>query len=113
MLETTYKDKLRREDNRVTYIVGLRSPKGFVISADSQETINGRVSYIEKIATEDAGPWEVAIGGAGRGELVDGFVQHAIETIRQSSAKNVAELGKVLRESLLRFYQNDVRILPG
>jgi hypothetical protein len=89
--------------NAVTYIVGLRSPKGFVISADSQETTGEEIHYVQKIATEYAGPWEIAVGGAGRGELVDGFVQQAVEAIRQTNPKNLTELKEVLRQSLAQF----------
>src|SRR5260370_23603284 len=107
--------QLRQGRKRMTYIVGMRSAgeRGFVISADSQETYNEEVDYVEKIETDDAGRWEVAIGGAGRGQLVDGFVQHAIETIRKADPKDSDPLGQTLRDALVQFYGTDVRLFPG
>src|SRR2546422_10043806 len=92
----------RRGKRPMTYIVGLRSPDGgFVMSADSQETIEEEINYVEKITTDNAGLWEVAIGGAGRAELVEGFVQHAIGAIGQSDAADGAHLDQVIRNAIV------------
>ena len=101
------------DGERVTYIAGLRSPESIVLSADTQETHNEEVIYTEKIEPRDCGTYTVAIAGAGRSELVDGFVSVVTENARQSNPATGEALKTLVGSCLVDFYRNDVRLLPG
>jgi 20S proteasome alpha/beta subunit len=95
----------------VTYIAGIRAnAAGVVISADSQETIGSDREYVEKLVCSD----RVVVAGAGRGELVDGFCQHALEAFEDyASLGDRHEADSLIRSALKGFYANDVKLLPG
>jgi 20S proteasome alpha/beta subunit len=101
---------------RVSYIAGLRSPlKGIVMSADTQETyeLGEDVDYVEKLIVQHVNTYDLCIAGAGRGELVDGFIQHLAETVRKKRPADDDSLASVIRIALKHFYANDVRLLPS
>ena len=105
------KSKLLRKRKRVTYIVGIRSPQGVILSADSQETIAGEISYVEKIAS--CPTQDMVIGGAGRAVLVDGFIQHIFETIDSKALVSEKSAMSFIRAALKSFYLSDIKVVSG
>ena len=110
-LRSSLKSKLLGKRKRVTYIVGMRSPQGVVLSADSQETIAGEISYREKIAT--CPTQDLVIGGAGRGVLIEGFIQHVFESIDSKALDSEKSAMAFIRAALRSFYLSDVKVLAG
>ena len=95
----------------MTYIVGMRSPQGVVLSADSQESISGEISYREKIAS--CTTHDLVIGGAGRSILIEGFVQHVFESIDSKALESEKSATSFIRAALKSFYVSDVKVLAG
>ncbi len=73
----------------MTLIAAFRCDSGVVICADSQETVtlpDGREYRVRvtKITPQDAGDYEIVIGGAGAsGPLIDRFTRDLVDAIRQ------------------------------
>jgi 20S proteasome alpha/beta subunit len=95
----------------MTYIVGIRSPEGVVLSADSQESVAGEISYVEKIAS--CPTQELVIGGAGRTVLIEGFIQHIFENIENNALESEKSAMSFIRAALKSFYLSDVKALSG
>lgn len=104
---------LDADGKRVTYIAGLRSPEGIVLSADTQETYNDEIVYTEKIELHDCASYKLAIAGAGRGELIDGFILALTQNIRRDDPANGQAVKALIDSCLADFYRNDVRLFPG
>ncbi|HEV3275892.1 MAG TPA: hypothetical protein VG860_03675 [Terriglobia bacterium] len=94
----------------MSYLAALRSASGVVLSADQQETVGEDISYVEKIVNERAGHYNLAIGGAGMDQLVDGFILHIIE---EASKPDVDDLRLLIQKRLREYYENDIRLYPG
>jgi hypothetical protein len=70
----------------VTLIAAFKCDTGVVVCADTKETVEipGRGQYrvkVAKIEPQDAGAYDVVIGGAGDGYLVDGFTRKLVNEI--------------------------------
>jgi hypothetical protein len=78
-----------RERKYMTLIAAFRTYEGVVICADSQETLSKPTPYgwgnyrcrVNKIERQDAGEYELVIGGAGNASLVDGFTDVFIDAV--------------------------------
>jgi 20S proteasome alpha/beta subunit len=105
------KSKLLRKRKRVTYIVGIRSLQGVVLSADSQETILEEVSYREKIAA--CPTHDLVMGGAGRSILIEGFIQQVFESIDSKALESEKSAMSFISTALKSFYLSDVKDLAG
>src|SRR2546423_9710988 len=75
-----------RRSKRVTLIAAFKCDQGVVISADSQETVSipGQGEYrvrVKKIKPQSGGAYDVVVGGAGDGYLVDGFARKLVNEI--------------------------------
>jgi hypothetical protein len=57
--------------------------------------------------------YELCIGGAGRSELINGFIQLVTERIRKEKPKNDDALAVTMRGAVAYFYRNDVALFPG
>lgn len=99
----------------MSYLAAFRSADGVVMSADTQETVGDEKVYVEKITIDrrEPGQYGLVIGGAGRGELVDGFVQQLTRKSKKSKPKNLSALEKLIEAVLTEFYAKDVHLLPG
>ncbi len=103
----------------MTLIAAFRCEEGVVLCADSQETIDipGRGSYrvnVNKLERKDAGQYEVIIGGAGDGALVDGFVDQLAERISEWPREHQeSELLSSVRQFVRDYYATDVALSPA
>jgi hypothetical protein len=103
----------------VTLIAAFRCKEGVVLCADSQETIDipERGSYrvnVNKLEQRDTGKYEVIVGGAGDGALVDGFVDQFFETV--SRWRNEYRESKVLsaiRRFVRDYHATDIALSPA
>lgn len=104
----------------MTYIAAWRTSqfndpeqRGIVMSADTQETWADFVTSVEKLSIERTDTYELCIGGAGRAELVNGFIQSVAERISKEKPTNNDALAVTMRAALAYFYRNDVALFPG
>ena len=106
-----------RQSRRMTYIAAWRSQSpdqsGIVMSADTQETWGDVVTFAEKLSIQNTGTYELCIGGAGRSELINGFIQIVTERLRREKPVDDESLAVIIRAALAHFYRNDVALLPG
>ena len=97
----------------MSLITALRSPEGAVIAADSQETVEvgkgKRVNIfrfsVQKISPEQLGNFNVAIAGAGDGELIDAFQERFRIAMSSSSATNLKDFKAMFESELFTFYK--------
>jgi hypothetical protein len=111
---------IRTKAKRMTYIAAWRTSqfndpeqRGIVMSADTQETWGDFVTFVEKLSIQRTDTHELCIGGAGRSELINGFIQLVSERVRKDRPKNEDALAATIRSALAYFYRNDVALLPG
>jgi len=83
------------------------------MSADTQETWGDFVTFVEKLSIQRMETHELCIGGAGRSELINGFIQLVAERVRKDRPQNDDALAVTIRSALGYFYRNDVALLPG
>jgi hypothetical protein len=92
----------------VTYIAAFRGLDSVVFGADTQETIGGHKVYTEKLKTIEA-PWgAIVIGGAGNGELCDGFSQAIEDETKSLKPSSIADIEIMVKTVLQTFYAQDV-----
>lgn len=111
------KSKRPRRRKLVTLIAGFRTYEGVVICADSQETLgnptpDGFESYrcrVDKIEPQDAGAYQLVIGGAGDGRLVDGFTETLADNVKTwDEGLDAGTLKSKIRSLLLDYNRNEV-----
>lgn len=103
----------------MTLIAAFRCGDGVVLCADSQETrdIPERGSYrvnVDKLERRDAGEYDVVIGGAGDGPLVDSFGDLFAQMVRkwQGSYQRTKALSAIKR-FVRGFHQTEVALSPA
>jgi hypothetical protein len=101
----------------VTLIAAFKTYDGAVILADSQETLGiyapqGFGDYrcrVDKIRPQRAGQYWLVVGGAGDGDLVDGFTERLADEIAAWPAGLDADKVKAeIRSTLLKYNQDEV-----
>ena len=97
----------------MTYIAGLQTDGGIVLCADTQESHGDEIVYVEKIESHDCGQYKIALAGAGRTELIDGFIAAVTEAVRKADPSGADALKGCVASCLAEFYRNDVRLFPG
>jgi hypothetical protein len=103
----------------VTLIAAFQCDEGIVLCADSQETIDipERGSYrvsVNKLEQRDAGNYEVIVGGAGDGALVDNFVDRLVELIdKWRSEYQESKVLSTIRRFVRDYYKTDVALSPA
>ncbi len=97
----------------MTLIAAFKCSDGFVVCADSQETVGYHRVSRQKIVPKKLGNFEIAIGGSGNGSLIDAIV-HRIETKLESLAdiRTLPQLKVMVRKELLDARRNDARLYP-
>jgi len=84
------------------------------MSADTLETIAEEVDYVEKLEIIRSRACEVVVGGAGRSELIDGFIQDLTKRVnKRRKVLNEKQLSTLLETALGTFYDRDVASLSG
>jgi hypothetical protein len=92
----------------MTFICTFRGVDSVTFGADTQETVDSNKVYAEKILTVEH-PWgAVVIGGAGNGELCDGFVQAVRDDFGGIKPSSLLDVETGLKETLRTFYREDV-----
>ena len=100
----------------MTLIAAIRCADGVVLCADSQETVDipERGQYrvqVNKIQPQDAGNYQVVIGGSGDGPLVDGFTDGFIEQVTLWESKLTAPTMKgKIRNLLHDYHRNEIAL---
>jgi len=83
-----------------------------VICADSQETDSaGYKCAVVKLEPIAAGNFQVALGGTGDGEVIDGFVECLKDALGNSNGSTLAGFKRVFRDQWQE-YDREVRKLP-
>lgn len=107
----------------MTLIAAFRSSHGVVVCADSQETLGiplpdqeyaqYRVS-VDKIEPQQIGHYEVVIGGAGHGALVDGFTEALTDQIETWDAGlDSSSLKAKVRNVVMDYHRHEVAVCPA
>jgi len=97
----------------VTYIAAFRCSDGIVLAADTLEVFGDQTQYAEKVCGENF-PWGcLAVGGAGNGILSDAFMQLLMDELRQFAPSSGVSLEDKIRQTLTRFYAEDVTLQPA
>jgi hypothetical protein len=95
----------------MTLIAALRSPEGAVIVAGSQETVatkREQLKYsVQKIKPETVSKFDIAIGGGGDGELIDGFVDHFMDGLANFPGTTLKEFKQFMQSEILRFMREE------
>jgi hypothetical protein len=103
----------------VTLIVALKCAEGVIICADSQETLSvpipqGYADYrcqVDKIKIQHLNHYDLVVGGAGHGPLVEGFSDQLIDAVRSWDADlDVATIKDKIRQLLFDFHRNEVAL---
>ena len=110
--------RIRRGRIYMTLIAAIPTPKGLVVSADTEEMcpsydINGNTyelrKTVQKITPETIGNYQIAIAGSGHAQLIDTFIVKA-HRATAGAGQSAIELRNSLERELDSFYRNDVAI---
>lgn len=101
----------------MTLIVGFVCGESAVLCADSQETRGTFKTEVDKLPFRvgvSHGGMDVVCGGAGHGELVNGFRQRLFHDVPSSVACDESAIRHELEQQLIAFHESDVfRLFPG
>lgn len=101
----------------MTLIAAFKTYEGAVIVADSQETLGiyapqGFGDYrcrVDKLRPQKAGQHWLVVGGAGDGDLVEGFTDRLLDRVTGwTEKKDAASIKDEVRLELLDFHRNEV-----
>lgn len=96
----------------MTLIAAFKCSDGYVVSADSQETVDHYRVSRQKINPTKRGNFQLAVGGSGNGDLIDAFVHRLEVNVENSSIKTLPELEKFIHVELLDFAKNEAVLRP-
>ncbi len=105
----------------MTLIAGFKSDEGYVLCADSQETVaigtgKSKAEYrvtCQKIVPERFGNFELAIAGSGTGEVIDGFIQRLRDNMQGLQVSSLNSLKEYLQHELRDFQRTEVAAYPA
>jgi hypothetical protein len=83
------------------------------MAADNEESTAYEKEWVEKIADIDSHGWLIGIGGAGPGELIEGFVQSVRDEVSAAEIPTLSELKLSVERILRDYYATTVRNWPG
>lgn len=87
----------------MTLIVGFKCADGYVICADSQETVGSYRATRQKLVPILVGKVQMAIAGSGDGDLIDAFVGRFSQKYQQSEIAELDSAVQVFKDDLLAF----------
>jgi len=104
----------------VTLIAAIPCRDGFVLAADSQETVScwdgtQSVDYrrtVQKITPRDMGVLSVIVAGSGNASLIDSFIPVLERKLSAESSDNLKDFVCCTEKVLADFYQADVALCP-
>lgn len=86
---------------------------GLVLCADTQETVGDIRVTVNKLSPQDWGHYQLAIAGAGSGDLVDAFAYKLGLAIASWPVGAKEEfVREAIRDLLLDFHEHEVRLFP-
>jgi 20S proteasome alpha/beta subunit len=95
----------------MTLIAGFKCADGYVICADSQETVGSYRATRQKLVSIAVGRVRMAIAGSGDGDLIDTFVGRFSQKYQQSEIAELDSAVEVFKDELLAFAkEKDVEI---
>jgi 20S proteasome alpha/beta subunit len=95
----------------MTLIAGFKCADGYVICADSQETVGSYRATRQKLVPIAVGKVRMAIAGGGDGDLIDAFVGRFSQKYQQSEIAELDSAVQVFKDDLLAFVkEKKVRI---
>lgn len=98
----------------MTLIVAMKCVNGVVICADTQESYGGYKVSVNKIAPVDAGKYQVVIGGAGLGGLIDAFADDFVDKVNDwPKGLDEKAIKTRIRNSLRDFHKEEVSLHPA
>src|SRR5579862_2924284 len=99
----------------MTLIAAIPTGHGFIISADTQETIGATyqmpVRKLVEIPFGDGRPHAV-LAGAGHGDLCDSLEMMLRRSLSSSPPSNIPEFISLCERQLTSFYDEDVKLCP-
>lgn len=87
----------------MTLIAGFKCADGYVICADSQETVGSYRATRQKLVPIAVGKVQMAIAGSGDGDLIDAFVGRFSQKYQQSEIAELDSAVQVFKDDLLAF----------
>ena len=93
----------------MTLIAAFKCSDGFVLCADSQETVGPYRVTRQKIAPKDCGNFQLAIGGTGNGDVIDALVDRLETAVAKSALTDVSGLPSLLRSEALDFQKHEAQ----
>jgi hypothetical protein len=100
------------ERKAVTFISAFRCEGGIVLGTDSQETVGDYKVQTDKLIPTTIGKYEVAICGAGFGDLVDDLCEQIQEWISDWDLLSERQIIQTLRTKVREFYKDSVAAYP-
>ncbi|MGB7498010.1 MAG: hypothetical protein WBW05_26670, partial [Candidatus Acidiferrum sp.] len=97
----------------MTFISAFRADKGIVLGADSQETLGDWKMVVDKLDPRRSGKYDLAMGGAGLGHLVDSLFDHILEWAEEIDTISQREIIRFLRTKVRDFYAVEVAAYPS
>ncbi len=111
---------VRPQRKRMTLIAAIPCKDGFVLAADSQETVpvwsdiqNDWVEYrrtVQKIDPRDMGLFFVVVAGSGNAALIDSFILVLERKLSGESGETLVDFVRYTEETLADFYARDVAL---
>lgn len=101
------------EDRRMTYIAAFPCREGYVLCADTLETVGNEKQYVEKLAVfgEEEIRYPFCIGGAGTGEIIDALTQEISERLLKSKPQGCKAVSDEIKAAVADVYANDVPVM--
>jgi hypothetical protein len=94
----------------MTLISGIRCGEGFVICADSQETVDAFRVPRKKLVSKRCGQFDLAIAGAGEsGKLIDALVQRVLDNVAATILTDIAALKEFIQHEIQEFNDKEAR----
>jgi len=98
----------------MTLIAAFRCHESVVICADSQETAGHYRVSVDKTAPQDAGEYQVVVGGSGDyGSLIDGLAENLVEEVRTWEGNlGIKRIKSEVRGIVKDYYDDEVASFP-
>jgi hypothetical protein len=105
---------------RMTLIAAIPCKKGFVLAADTQETVpmfDGQnwADYrktVQKVTPCSMGAFSVVVAGSGNASLIDSFIPILERKLASETGDSLQDFVRYTEEALASFYRIDVALCP-
>jgi hypothetical protein len=97
----------------MTIAAGFCCENGFVVAADSQETVGDHRVSVQKIESRQMGQYQVSLAGTGYGDLIDSFIERLDGRLRSDTANTVSQFKAIFESEFLLFRKEDAQLYPA